>query len=270
MQDMNVKDVVSAQEMESFAQEEIASVQEEMEVVRTQQRMGDTVQYAGFFTRLGAFCIDSFIAGLLLLAVRIPMLVDIMGGSKGVLSTKVLFEFSGWDILIYLLTCFYFVALTYHSGATIGKRLFRIKVISADEEKLSFTDVLYRETIGRFLNAVAMNVGYLMVGIDKEKRGFHDMLCDTRVVYDFEEKQEKRSTKKTENCIDKANSELSAEIMSGEKEVAEKKTPVSMAPSNYGYVPKSQKKQTEDILEIEKQTEEHAVDSEQSNLEEKE
>lgn len=189
MQDMNINEATLAQETESFAQEE-------MEVVRAQQKMSDAVQYAGFFTRLAAFCIDSFIAGLLLLVVRIPMLFDVLGGGSGILSTKVLFEFSGWDILIYLLTCLYFVALTYHSGATIGKRLLRIKVISVGDEKLSFTDVLYRETIGRFLNAVAMNIGYLMVGIDKEKRGFHDMLCDTRVVYDLEGKQAKENRNK--------------------------------------------------------------------------
>ncbi len=207
----------------------------------------NSVQYAGFFTRFAAFCLDSFITGLLLLVVRIPMLVDVLGGSNGLLSTKVLFEFNGWDIIIYLLTCLYFVTLTYYSGATIGKRLFKIKVISTDREKLSFIDVLYRETIGRFLCTVTMNMGYILVGIDKEKRGFHDMLSDTRVVYDFEVKSKKEGKKATKQKISEAET-ASTENVDTEKGNTEivgaenaRERRDSLAPSNYGYVPGSQK-----------------------------
>ena len=60
-----------------------------------------------------------------------------------------------------------------------------LRVVPADRnEKLSFVDVLYRETVGRFLCGISIWIGYIIVGIDKEKRGFHDMLCDTRVVYE--------------------------------------------------------------------------------------
>jgi len=212
------------------------------------QDMDINVQYAGFFTRFAAFCIDSFIAGVLLLVVRIPMLVDILGGSNGLLSTKVLFEFSGWDIVIYLLTCLYFVVLTYYSGATIGKRLLKIKVISSDGEKLSFLDILYRETIGRFLCNVTMNMGYILVGIDKEKRGFHDMLCDTRVVYDLEGKSVSKGEDKVklQNSTDvetkdmeNVNTETWKAEISDVNSTSERR--VSLAPSNYGYVSERQK-----------------------------
>ena len=79
----------------------------------------------------------------------------------------------------------YFALLTWCTGTTIGKRLMNLRVVPADRnEKLSFVDVLYRETVGRFLCGISIWIGYIIVGIDKEKRGFHDMLCDTRVVYD--------------------------------------------------------------------------------------
>lgn len=155
------------------------------------QTRENNIQYAGFFTRAAAFCIDSFITGILLLAVKLPKWTSMLGGAKGPLDTKILFEFTAWDIILYFLTCLYFVLLTYYSGATIGKKLLRIKVISTDGEKLSFMDVLYRETIGRFLCTVTMNMGYILVGLDREKRGFHDMLSDTRVVYDLGENQGK-------------------------------------------------------------------------------
>ena len=60
-----------------------------------------------------------------------------------------------------------------------------LRVVPADRnEKLSFVDVLYRETVGRFLCGISIWIGYIIVGVDKEKQGFHDMLCDTRVVYE--------------------------------------------------------------------------------------
>ena len=52
-----------------------------------------------------------------------------------------------------------------------------------DGEKLRLFDVVYRETIGKFLSGVIMNIGYIIAGIDSEKRALHDILCDTRVIY---------------------------------------------------------------------------------------
>ena len=55
--------------------------------------------------------------------------------------------------------------------------------MSADGGKLSLIDVIYRETVGKFLSGVILSIGFIMAGIDKEKRALHDMLCDTRVIY---------------------------------------------------------------------------------------
>ena len=59
-----------------------------------------------------------------------------------------------------------------------------LRVVSKNpEEKLPLFNVVYRETVGRFLCSLPVNIGYIVAGIDSEKRGFHDLLCDTRVVY---------------------------------------------------------------------------------------
>lgn len=58
-------------------------------------------------------------------------------------------------------------------------------MISANGEKLTFINVLYRETIGKYLSGIAMFVGYFMIAVDEQKRGLHDILCDTRVIYNF-------------------------------------------------------------------------------------
>ncbi len=144
------------------------------------------VYYGGFFARLAAFCIDTILVGIVLLFVHIPALF--LGGSP--LYQPVLFQFSILDIVVYLLGKVYFVLLTYATGSTLGKRALSLRVVAADEEKLSFWNVLYRETIGKYLSAAVLHLGYLMAGIDGEKRALHDMLADTRVVYIFHKEKQ--------------------------------------------------------------------------------
>ncbi len=141
--------------------------------------------YAGFWVRLAAYAIDSVIVAIGLLVVRLAWIGIGALISGTILDENVLFHYSLKDIVLYIFKVMYFALLTWCTGTTIGKRLMNLRVVPADRnEKLSFVDVLYRETVGRFLCGISIWIGYIIVGIDKEKRGFHDMLCDTRVVYE--------------------------------------------------------------------------------------
>ena len=78
----------------------------------------------------------------------------------------------------------YFVLFTYYTGTTLGKKAMNLRVVNEDgSQKLNLIDVIYRETVGRFLCGLSVGIGYIMAGVDREKRGLHDMLCDTRVIY---------------------------------------------------------------------------------------
>lgn len=135
--------------------------------------------------RLAAYIIDSIIVAVGLLVVRLAWIGIGALISGTILDGNILFHYSLKDIVLYIFKVMYFILLTWCTGTTIGKHLMNLRVVPADRnEKLSFVDVLYRETIGRFLCGISVWVGYIIVGIDKEKRGFHDMLCDTRVVYE--------------------------------------------------------------------------------------
>lgn len=139
--------------------------------------------YAGFFTRLAACLIDSLFLFACLALPRFMFWIIGLSSPDNFLTREVLFSFSIWNILEYLLCKGYFIILTYMSGMTLGKKAMRIKVIAKDGEKPSLFTVIYRETIGKYLSAIILYCGYLLIGIDREKRGLHDMLCDTRVVY---------------------------------------------------------------------------------------
>lgn len=140
--------------------------------------------YAGFWVRLMAYLIDSVIVFFILLVVRFVMsgVMSVLYGT--ILGGNILFNYSLKDIVLYLGQVLYFILCTRYTGTTPGKRAMNLRVISVDESgELDLLTVAYRETVGRFLCGISVCIGYLIIGLDTQKRGFHDMLCDTRVVY---------------------------------------------------------------------------------------
>ena len=138
------------------------------------------VSYAGFWVRLAAYCIDSVIvfAGLLFVRLFISGITAALEGTA--LGGNVLFQYTLKDILLYVFHVLYFILCTYLTGTTLGKRAMNLRVVSVDEgQRLSLLDVVYRETVGRFLCSLSIGIGYIIVGFDREKRGIHD----TRVIY---------------------------------------------------------------------------------------
>ena len=136
--------------------------------------------YASFVPRAIAYLIDTIcvaIAGGAIFGVIKAMNIEAL--NKGIL-----FEYSIIAIATYIFKKFYFIAMTASQGQTLGKMCFRIKLVSTYGSKLSIFDVIYRENIGRYLSEVAIFLGYLGVLISEQKKGLHDWLCDTCVVYD--------------------------------------------------------------------------------------
>lgn len=143
----------------------------------------DNIVYAGFFVRLAAYLTDMAIVSAALLVIRLPVLFTTIINSENFLVRDFIFQYSIADILFYGLTVTYFVILTYFTGSTLGKKLFNIKVVSAEGRNFTFFEILYRETVGRFLAKIIIFIGYFMAGLDRQKRGLHDILSDTYVVY---------------------------------------------------------------------------------------
>lgn len=141
--------------------------------------------YAGFFVRLIAYGVDKLIVGIGLLFVRIPFFILGLFLPNNILARDLIFQYSITDMMLYAAGVTYFILLTYHGGATVGKMLMNIQVVSVEDRPLRLLEVIYRETIGRFLSGLVLSIGYLLVIFHKEKRGIHDLLSDTKVVYSF-------------------------------------------------------------------------------------
>lgn len=136
---------------------------------------------AGFFVRFFAYIIDSLILFFATLGIRI------IGAFSGgyIFSIKLLFNFSFFNIILFLVTSFYFILMTYFTGQTIGKMLLKIKVVNDnyENEGLNIFQIIIRETFAKYLSKFIFFIGFFMIGFDSKKRALHDILCDTRVVY---------------------------------------------------------------------------------------
>ena len=69
-------------------------------------------------------------------------------------------------------------------GATPGKKFVHIKIVDAKTfEDINNTQAITR-SFGYLASTFAFLIGFLMVAFRKDKRGLHDLLAGTVVVYD--------------------------------------------------------------------------------------
>lgn len=172
------------------------------------QNHSESRVYAGFFVRLIAYGIDMLIASIAVAAVKLPFSIAASNGA-GFLKSNFIFTYSFLDVLGYVGIAAYFVLLTYFAHTTVGKILFHLEV--SCEREWSFVNVLYRETVGRFLSSL-LNIGYLAVIVQKEKQGFHDMLCDTHVVYKNMFQEERRVQQSVSEILPESGEQLASEV----------------------------------------------------------
>lgn len=79
-----------------------------------------------------------------------------------------------------LLVAGYFVLFHGMDGRTVGKWLFGLRVVGADQQPLTFRQALVR-CMGALPCAV-FGLGFLWVVFHREKRGWHDLLAGTWVI----------------------------------------------------------------------------------------
>ena len=134
--------------------------------------------YAGFWRRAAALAVDWILSGLICLP-----LSALFWALKlyGIGNNPVFFSYTGADLAHAAARAAYFFLLTAGMGATPGKRLLRMRVVSVTGAPLGWWDSIYRETVGRFLNGLLF-LGYLFAAADSQKRTFADRLCDSRVI----------------------------------------------------------------------------------------
>jgi uncharacterized RDD family membrane protein YckC len=146
-------------------------------------------QYVGLVTRFVAFVIDAAVVSLIAFATvgAISLALSIFGTDINDLPTavNVIFGIAGWIVL----NAVYFVGSWALVGQTIGQRAMRIRV--ERDRRLGGRIGVWRGIVrlaGAVLAAIPLFAGYLPILVSDRRRGFHDWLARTVVVFDTEQK----------------------------------------------------------------------------------
>jgi len=144
-----------------------------------------TVTYAGFWIRVLAWLIDAMILTMIQGLLQFLLLQRSFHFEPGMHPDEFLGPMMGligmaWLIGTMVQSCYegFFVSKL---GATPGKMALGLKVVRPDGRMVDLGRAFGRY-FAKILSALILCIGYLMVAFDSEKRGLHDMICDTRVV----------------------------------------------------------------------------------------
>jgi len=159
------------------------------------------VRYAGFWIRFIASLADTVFLALPL-AVVIYFLSDGNWFDFSIYQQNIQYAMSGnavkaleqqpqmsirWELLfevsVLLVTMIFWRRW---KGATPGKRFVHIKIVDSKTfEDINNTQAITR-SFGYLASTFAFLIGFIMVAFRKDKRGLHDLLAGTSVVYDNE------------------------------------------------------------------------------------
>jgi len=144
----------------------------------TQEDFEVKIEPAGFWIRLGAYIVDSVVIGLVTLVLGIPLafLLGKSTGSMAIASFGPLFY--GMALLLPIAYHIYFLG---KNGYTPGKGFLGLQVIRQDGTGMSYGDAGIR-FFSYILSSIPLCLGFLWIGFDRNKEGWHDKIADTYVV----------------------------------------------------------------------------------------
>jgi uncharacterized RDD family membrane protein YckC len=151
--------------------------------------MPGVLKYAGFWIRFGAKIIDGLIMVAAQYAILIPLgimvysnFANVPEDSEDMLSSGSLLLLGVQQLIGILIPAVYNTFFVGRFGATPGKMACRLKVVTAEGDKVTYARALGRN-FAEWLSAIVLLIGYIMAAFDIEKRALHDRVCSTRVVY---------------------------------------------------------------------------------------
>lgn len=136
------------------------------------------VRYAGFWVRVAATILDGFILGI-----PITILVSVLFGwewyTGGITSPQADFV----NLLLWVsVTIAFWVNW---GGKTPGKKIMGIKIVSyPGRQEFGYGKALLRYLVGYTVSTLLLGLGFVLVAFQKEKRGVHDFIAGTCVIYD--------------------------------------------------------------------------------------
>lgn len=126
------------------------------------------MNYAGFWPRLMAHNID------LLILLPTYYVCQMLVSDKLTLL-----------VICFILSYIYESTMIYFQGGTVGKRMMKIKVVSISGDKISIQRSLLRALV-KIPSLLTFFIGFIVIGLNAQKKSIHDMLSGTFVIFSSE------------------------------------------------------------------------------------
>lgn len=144
-------------------------------------------EYMGFWIRFAAFVVDRIITYVIAALIAAGIGISRTSGQTEAVpaeSISVAFDNINYSflLLVWGVSTTYGVLLTAMRGQTIGKMLLRIQVVDANGNIPPWHRVIAREVLGKFASEIIIWLGYIWIGFDQRKRGWHDYLGGSYVI----------------------------------------------------------------------------------------
>jgi uncharacterized RDD family membrane protein YckC len=133
-------------------------------------------EYAGFWIRFGALLID-----LVIMAIVLYVPLSLIYGEEYWIGDKLIYGF--WDVMLgYVVPFVATIWFWLHYLGTPGKMAMKLQIVDASTGGKMRTG----QAIGRYfayiLSALPLCLGFIWVGVDQRKQGWHDKLAGTVVI----------------------------------------------------------------------------------------
>lgn len=120
-------------------------------------------EYGRFWPRFAAWLIDFIILSVIALLLR--TIFRVFGG-----------------FLTLILDIAYPTYFIGKRGATPGKQLLGLRVITESGEPMTYGRAFIREILGKIVSSLFLGIGFLWIAWDERKQGWHDKIAGTLVI----------------------------------------------------------------------------------------
>lgn len=127
--------------------------------------------------RIGAAVIDTVIIFILFLILALPP-IALQTSEKIPQALSIPLFLVGVLVAIWG----YSTLFVWKYGATIGKKVFRIKVVDTSGLPITLRQAFVRECLGKSISSLFYYLGFLWILWDKNRQGWHDKIAKTFVV----------------------------------------------------------------------------------------
>lgn len=153
------------------------------------------MKYAGFWIRFIAYLVDALILYVPVSVFNYIFIIDgiisfTQNSSLDSMDWSAFYRTFVLCIFLNLLVYWFFSAMFESGGwqATPGKRLMGLRVVDEMGGRISFK-VATGRYFSKYLSALILFIGYIMVGLTEKKQGLHDKMAGTFVLYGKPETQ---------------------------------------------------------------------------------